>query len=88
MMKRIISLVVVALVMGAMMVAMAIPAFGAPNPNSAAGECGPPGQTHSEAAQEPGEPTPVTFGGPPGLVGVTQECAPGTRVDEPPEEPI
>jgi hypothetical protein len=87
-MRRIISLVVMALVMAAMMLAMALPAFGAPNPNSAAGECGPPGQTHNDFAKVPGESTPETFGGPPGAVGVTQECAPGTRVEEPPEEPI
>jgi hypothetical protein len=85
-MRRIITLVVVALVMAAMMLAMAMPAFGDPNPNSAAGRCGPPGQAHSEDAKEPGESTTETFGGPPGTVGVTQFCAPGQLEDEP--EPI
>jgi hypothetical protein len=83
-MRRIIMLVVVALVMAAMMLAMAMPAFGDPNPNSAAGNCGPPGQTHSDYAKEPGESTPESFGGPPGAVGVTQICAPGQLKDEEP----
>jgi hypothetical protein len=81
-MRRIISLVVVALVMGAMMLAMAIPAFGAPNPNSAAGNCGPPGQSHSEAAKVPGESTPETWGEPPGQ-SASFFCAPGHQDEEP-----
>jgi hypothetical protein len=78
MMKRIISLVVVALVMAAMMLAMAIPAFGAPNPNSAAGTCGPPGQTISGAAKVPGQSTTETWGGAPGQ-DVAAICAPGQQ---------
>ena len=83
-MKRIITILAVALVMAAMMVALAMPAFAAPNPESAAGACGPPGQTHREYAKIPGASTPEVFfadflgeGGPPGKVGVTQDCAPG-----------
>jgi hypothetical protein len=83
-MRRIITVVVVALVMAAMMLAMAIPAFGAPNPNSAAGECGPPGQSHSEAAKEEGSAVEA-WGEPPGQ-SVIVECAPGTRGED--EEPI
>jgi hypothetical protein len=83
MMRRIIMLVVVALVMAAMMLAMALPAFAA---GGAAENCGPPGQTHSDYAKDPGESTPESFGGPPGAVGVTQFCAPGQLKDDP--EPI
>ena len=61
-MRRIITVVVVVLAMAAMMLAMAMPAFAK---GGAAANCGPPGQTHSEAAKVPGEPTPVTFEGPP-----------------------
>ena len=87
-MRRIILLVAVALVMAAMMLAMAMPAFGAPNPNSAAGHCGPPGQTINEAAKVPGQSTPETWqeiGGQksPGQ-DVVEECAPGHQeVEEP-----
>jgi hypothetical protein len=81
MMRRIIMLGTVALVMAAMMVAMATPAFAK---GGAAENCGPPGQTHSDYAKEPGESTPESFGGPPGAVGVTQECAPGQLKDEEP----
>ena len=81
-MRRIISLVVVALVMGAMMLAMAMPAFGDPNPNSAAGNCGPPGQSHSEAAQEEGSAVEA-WGEPPGQ-SASEECAPGHQEDEEP----
>jgi hypothetical protein len=83
-MKRIITILAVALVMAAMMVALAMPAFAAPNPESAAGACGPPGQTHREYAKIPGASTPEVFfaeffgeGGPPGKIGVSQFCAPG-----------
>jgi hypothetical protein len=82
-MRRIILLVAVALVMAAMMLAMAMPAFGAPNPNSAAGNCGPPGQSHSEAAKEEGSAVEA-WGEPPGQ-SVIEFCAPGTREEE--EEP-
>ena len=46
----------------------------APNPNSAAGRCGPPGQTISQATPNPG----VAFGEPPGQA-VSSECAPGQQ---------
>ena len=84
-MRRILLVLTVALVMAAMMLTMALPAFAAPNPESAAGEaCGPPGQTHKEYAKILGASTPEVFfaeffgeGGPPGKIGVTQFCAPG-----------
>ena len=72
-MRRIISLVVVALVMAAMMLAMAMPAFAQ---GGAAGNCGPPGQSHSEAAKVPGESTVETWGEPPGQ-SASEQCAPG-----------
>ena len=72
--KRILVLLTVAALMGVMLVAMAVPAFAF---GGAAENCGPPGLTHREAAMEPGQSTPEAFGGPPGRVGVTQECAPG-----------
>src|SRR5215218_3005297 len=75
-MRRIISLVVVALVL-----AMAMPAFGAPNPNSAAGNCGPPGQSHSEAAKEEGSAVEA-WPGPPGQ-SASALCAPGHQDEEP-----
>src|SRR5215208_2082986 len=80
-MRRIISLAVVALVMAAMMLAMAMPAFGAPNPNSAAGNCGPPGQSHSEAAKEEGSAVEA-WPGPPGQ-SASALCAPGHQDEEP-----
>jgi hypothetical protein len=78
-MRRIMLVVMVALIMAAMMLAMAMPAFAQ---GGAAGNCGPPGQTHSQFAKEPGESTPESFGGPPGY-GVTQICAPGQLKEEP-----
>jgi hypothetical protein len=83
-MRRIVMLVVVALVMGAMMLAMALPAFAQ---GGAAANCGPPGQTISDAAQVPEQSTPETWqeiGGQksPGQ-DVVEECAPGHQ-----EEPI
>jgi hypothetical protein len=54
-MRRIITLVVVASVMAAMMLAMAMPAFAARGEQGgAAANCGPPGQSHSEFAKDPG----------------------------------
>ena len=83
-MKRIFSLLAVTVLMAVMLVALAMPALAAPNPESAAGACGPPGQTHREYAKIPGASTPEVFfadflgeGGPPGKIGVTQDCAPG-----------
>jgi|AntDryMetagUQ889_1029465.scaffolds.fasta_scaffold07403_2 hypothetical protein len=83
-MRRILLVLTVGLIMVAMMLTMAMPALAAPNPESAAGECGPPGQTHREYAKIPGASTPEVFfaaffgeGGPPGKIGVTQFCAPG-----------
>jgi hypothetical protein len=83
-MKRIFSLLAVTGLMAVMLVALAMPALAAPNPESAAGQCGPPGQTHREYAKIPGASTPEVFfadffgeGGPPGKIGVTQFCAPG-----------
>jgi hypothetical protein len=73
-MRRIMLMVTVALVMAAIMLAMAMPAFAR---GGAAENCGPPGETHSRDAKVPGESTPEIFGGPPGKVGVSQECAPG-----------
>ena len=79
-MKRIIMLLSAALVMGAMMVTMAMPAFAA---GGAAENCGPPGETTREYAKMPGS-LPEVFinedtgtSGPPGKTGVTQYCAPG-----------
>jgi len=43
-----------------------------PNPNSAAGTCGPPGQTISQLTPNPGN----AFGEPPGQA-VKADCAPG-----------
>jgi len=83
-MKRIFSLLAVTGLMAVMLVALAMPALAAPNPESAAGQCGPPGQTHREYAKIPGASTPEVFfaeffgeGGPPGKIGVSQFCAPG-----------
>ena len=83
-MRRILLVLTVGLIMVAMMLTMAMPALAAPNPESAAGRCGPPGQTHREYAKIPGASTPEVFfedvlgeGGPPGKIGVTQDCAPG-----------
>jgi hypothetical protein len=67
-MKRIILVGTVALVMAAMMVATVLPAFAAPNPNSAAGRCEPPGQSISNPE--------LPSSGPPGQK-VKQNCAPG-----------
>jgi hypothetical protein len=69
--------------MAAMLLAMAMPAFGAPNPNSATGECDPPGETISEVAKVPGESTPDARDEVPGQA-VKGECAPRTREDEEP----
>ena len=83
-MKRIFSLLAVTVLMAVMLVVLAMPALAAPNPESAAGRCGPPGQTHREYAKIPGASTPEVFfaeffgeGGPPGKIGVSQFCAPG-----------
>ena len=80
MMRRILRVMAVALVVAAMMLAMAMPAF-ASHQGGAAGECGPPGQSHNEAAKEPGESTPEAWGGkkesvPPGQ-SASEQCAPG-----------
>jgi hypothetical protein len=69
------SMVVVALVMAAMMVAMAMPAFAQ---GGAAGECGPPGQGVKIYATTPGESVPGAYGGPPGEA-VGDVCAPGQK---------
>jgi hypothetical protein len=71
-MRRIIMLVVVALVMAAMMLAMALPVFAK---GGAAGECDSPGQSTSIDAKFPGS-TPEVVGVPPGQ-HVSTECAPG-----------
>lgn len=73
-MRRITSLIVVALVMAAMMLAMALPAFAAPNPDSAAGRCGPPGQTIRLFTPNPTQ----AFLGAPGQA-VSAICAPGQQ---------
>ena len=78
-MKRIISLVVVVLVMAAMMLAMAMPAFAF---GGAAANCGPPGRSHSDFAKDPGSAVEA-WGEPPGQ-SVSQRCAPGHQEDEPP----
>jgi len=54
--------------------AFAASAGAAPNPNSAAGMCGPPGQTISQVTPNP----TVFFGGPPGQA-VKADCAPGQQ---------
>jgi hypothetical protein len=78
-MKRILLLLTVAFVTAVMMLAMAMPAF-ASHQGGAAGECGPPGQSHNEAAKEPGESTPEAWGKkepvPPGQ-SASEQCAPG-----------
>ena len=79
-MRRILVVLTMALVMAALMLAMAMPAF-ASHQGGAAGECGPPGQSHQEAAKEPGESTPEAWGGkkesvPPGQ-SASEQCAPG-----------
>ncbi len=78
-MRRIILLLAVAALMGA----LAVPAFAAPNPDSAAGRCGPPGQIISDLAKWPNS-------NPPDLIeafigykspgeGVITQCAPGQQ---------
>jgi hypothetical protein len=78
--RRIISLVVAALVMAAMMLVMALPAFAK---GGAAENCGPPGQTINEAAKVPGESTPAAWGQIGGQKSpgqdVREECAPGQQ---------
>ena len=65
-MRRILLALMAAMVMALMMLAMAMPAFAARGEQGgAAANCGPPGQTHSDAAKVPGESTPETFEGPP-----------------------
>ena len=53
---------------------LAMSAGAAPNPNSAAGNCGPPGQTISQGTPNP----PSVFGEPPGQA-VKAACAPGQQ---------
>jgi hypothetical protein len=79
-MRRIISLVVVALVMATMMLVMALPAFAQ---GGAAENCGPPGQVINEAAKVPGQSTTENWGGVPGE-DVVIICAPGHQEDEEP----
>ena len=82
-MRRIITLVVVASVMAAMMLAMAMPAFAARGEQGgAAANCGPPGRSHSDFAKDPGSAVEA-WGEPPGQ-SVSQRCAPGHQEDEPP----
>jgi hypothetical protein len=76
-MRRIIMLVVVALVMGAMTLAMAMPAFAQ---GEFAENCAPPGQTVGGAAQVPGQSTTEAWGGAPGQ-DVAENCAPGQQED-------
>jgi len=80
MMTRIISLVVVALVMATVMLVMAMPAFAQ---GGAAGNCGPPGQSHRQAAKVPGKSAPEAWGEPPGQ-SASKQCAPGHLKDEEP----
>jgi hypothetical protein len=61
MLRRILLVLAVALVIAAMMVALAMPAFAA---GGAADNCGPPGQLISDSAKVPGASTPEAFGGP------------------------
>ena len=79
-MRRIITVVVVALVMGAMMLAMAMPAFAQ---DGAAGNCGPPGQIISESAKVPGQSTTETWQGSGAQKSPGQDvktfCAPGQQ---------
>jgi hypothetical protein len=63
------------LVMAALMLAMVVPAFAAPNPDSAAGRCGPPGQTIRTVTPNPTE----EFLGAPGQA-VSEFCAPGQQL--------
>jgi hypothetical protein len=83
-MRRIILLVAVALVMAAMMLAMAMPAFAQGGATEPCG--GPPGQTINEAAKVPGQSTTETWDQvaqkSPGQ-DVRDVCAPGHQ-----EEPI
>jgi hypothetical protein len=72
-MKRIISVLSVMAIMVAMLVAAALPAFA---DGGAAANCGPPGQTHSDYAKDPGKSTVEARGEPPGQ-GVREDCAPG-----------
>jgi hypothetical protein len=73
MLRRILLVLAVALVIAAMMVALAMPAFAA---GGAADNCGPPGQLISDEAKDPSASTPEAFGGPPGQ-RVKDVCAPG-----------
>jgi hypothetical protein len=75
--KRIMLVITVALVTAALMLVSALPVLAAPNPDSAAGECGGgPGQTIRGVAKLPGSTREVF--GPPGE-GVREFCAPGQR---------
>jgi len=66
--RHMILVLAAAALMGAMLMATALTAFAAPNPDSAAGQCNPPGLSISN----PQLPT----SGPPGQK-VMQNCAPG-----------
>jgi hypothetical protein len=72
-MRRIIMLATVALVMAAMMLAMALPAFAQ---GGATVICGPPGQTIRQEATVPDQSTPEAFEVVPGQ-RIKDECAPG-----------
>jgi hypothetical protein len=70
--KRILLVMSVAALMVAMIVATAMPAFAAPNPGSAAGECGPLGQYFNVFTPNPKQQFEIAPGT---LVGAF--CAPG-----------
>jgi hypothetical protein len=74
-MRRILLVLTVALVMAAMMLAMAMPAFAQ---GGAAERCGPPGQTVNGFAMAPGQSTTETWGEAPGQ-DVATDCAPGQQ---------
>jgi hypothetical protein len=71
--RKKLAVLVTMLLMLAMMIPMAMPAFAR---GGAAGKCGPPGQGVRVYAKTPGESVPRAYGGPP-EGAVSDVCAPG-----------
>jgi hypothetical protein len=78
-MRRLLLLLAVVLVMTAMLLATALPAFAK---GGVADKCGPPGLGHSIFAKFPGSSTKEAFGGPPGEA-IADICAPGKGQSKP-----
>ena len=74
-MRKRLAVLVAMVLMLAMMMALAMPAFAQ---GGAAGKCGPPGQNARIYARTPGESVPGAYGGPPGEA-VRDVCAPGQK---------